>query len=200
MLAPKRPSAALLAEIQKAEDAANGGLRREPELPDHVAIVKETESTAPRGIRGHRRQAEGQCPSGSNVIINRCAVSRGKRRSIPATDLDCKGPPMRDRMNVYFPPELLKEIADLAARKGLSRSSIVEAAVASFLVAGWRGPSRGRLRPASRPDVAASPAARTQYRHFDRDAGSVHPLLADHHATSRERCPRRSPSKRPGAL
>jgi type IV secretion system protein VirD4 len=42
-LAPKRPSAALLAEIQKAEDAANGGLRREPELPDHVAIVKETE-------------------------------------------------------------------------------------------------------------------------------------------------------------
>ncbi len=40
---------------------------------------------------------------------------------------------MRDRMNVYFPPELLKEISDLAARKGLSRSSIVEAAVASFL-------------------------------------------------------------------
>ncbi|MGO9723025.1 MAG: CopG family transcriptional regulator, partial [Methylocella sp.] len=40
---------------------------------------------------------------------------------------------MRDRMNVYFPPELLKEIGDLAARKGLSRSAIVEAAVASFL-------------------------------------------------------------------
>ncbi len=40
---------------------------------------------------------------------------------------------MRDRMNVYFPPELLREIADLAARKGLSRSAIVEAAVASFL-------------------------------------------------------------------
>lgn len=40
---------------------------------------------------------------------------------------------MRDRMNVYFPPELLRDIADLAARKGLSRSAIVEAAVASFL-------------------------------------------------------------------
>jgi metal-responsive CopG/Arc/MetJ family transcriptional regulator len=40
---------------------------------------------------------------------------------------------MRDRMNVYFPPAMLKEIADLAARKGLSRSAIVEAAVASFL-------------------------------------------------------------------
>ncbi|WP_337958290.1 CopG family transcriptional regulator [Pseudooceanicola atlanticus] len=40
---------------------------------------------------------------------------------------------MRRRMNVYFPPEMLKQIADLANRKGLSRSAIVEAAVASFL-------------------------------------------------------------------
>src|SRR5271166_3255877 len=40
---------------------------------------------------------------------------------------------MRDRMNVYFAPALLKQIADLADRKGLSRSAIVEAAVASFL-------------------------------------------------------------------
>ena len=40
---------------------------------------------------------------------------------------------MRHRMNVYFPPELLKQIAYLADRKKLSRSAIVEAAVASFL-------------------------------------------------------------------
>lgn len=40
---------------------------------------------------------------------------------------------MRSRMNVYFPPEMLQQIADLADRKGLSRSAIVEAAVASFL-------------------------------------------------------------------
>jgi DNA-binding transcriptional MocR family regulator len=40
---------------------------------------------------------------------------------------------MRDRMNVYFPPDLLKQITDLADRKKLSRSAIVEAAVASFL-------------------------------------------------------------------
>jgi hypothetical protein len=40
---------------------------------------------------------------------------------------------MRHRMNVYLPPELLQEIADLAARKKLSQSSIVEAAVMSFL-------------------------------------------------------------------
>lgn len=40
---------------------------------------------------------------------------------------------MRDRMNVYFPPEMLKQITELADRKKLSRSAIVEAAVASFL-------------------------------------------------------------------
>lgn len=40
---------------------------------------------------------------------------------------------MRDRMNVYFPPELLKQISDLADRKKISRSAIIEAAVASFL-------------------------------------------------------------------
>lgn len=40
---------------------------------------------------------------------------------------------MRDRMNVYFAPELLKQISDLADRQKLSRSAIVEAAVVSFL-------------------------------------------------------------------
>ena len=40
---------------------------------------------------------------------------------------------MRTRMHVYFPPELLRQLIDLADRKRLSRSSIVEAAVTSFL-------------------------------------------------------------------
>ncbi len=40
---------------------------------------------------------------------------------------------MRDRMNVYFPPAMLRQIGELADRKKLSRSAIVEAAVASFL-------------------------------------------------------------------
>jgi type IV secretion system protein VirD4 len=43
----RRPSAALVAEIDKTEDAANSGLRREPELPDHLAMVKETTVSAP---------------------------------------------------------------------------------------------------------------------------------------------------------
>jgi len=45
---PQKPSAELLAEIEKAgQDAANSGLRREPELPDHVAIVRETTDPRP---------------------------------------------------------------------------------------------------------------------------------------------------------
>lgn len=40
---------------------------------------------------------------------------------------------MRDRMNVYLPSDLMKGISELAERKKLSRSAIVEAAVASFL-------------------------------------------------------------------
>lgn len=40
---------------------------------------------------------------------------------------------MRTRINVYFPPELLRQLIDLADRKRISRSSIIEAAVTSFL-------------------------------------------------------------------
>jgi hypothetical protein len=40
---------------------------------------------------------------------------------------------MKARMNVYFEPSLLQRVEDLAARKGLTKSTIIEAAVASFL-------------------------------------------------------------------
>jgi type IV secretion system protein VirD4 len=43
----RRPSAALVAEMDKTGDTANGGLRREPELPDHLAIAKETTVSPP---------------------------------------------------------------------------------------------------------------------------------------------------------
>jgi type IV secretion system protein VirD4 len=46
-LRPRRPAATLFAEIDKPGDAANSGLRREPELPDHLAIAKETTVSAP---------------------------------------------------------------------------------------------------------------------------------------------------------
>jgi hypothetical protein len=40
---------------------------------------------------------------------------------------------MRTRLNVYFPPELAKQVGELAIRRCISRSAIVEAAVASYL-------------------------------------------------------------------
>jgi hypothetical protein len=40
---------------------------------------------------------------------------------------------MRNRLKIYFSPELLRQIADFASRKKLSQSAIVEAAVMSFL-------------------------------------------------------------------
>ena len=40
---------------------------------------------------------------------------------------------MKARMNVYFDSEILQRVEDLAARKGLTKSTIIEAAVASFL-------------------------------------------------------------------
>lgn len=39
----------------------------------------------------------------------------------------------RTRMNVYFDPALLKQVEALALRRSVSKSAIVEAAVASFL-------------------------------------------------------------------
>ncbi|MBI1208526.1 MAG: ribbon-helix-helix protein, CopG family [Azospirillum sp.] len=40
---------------------------------------------------------------------------------------------MKPRLNVYFEPALMESLAALAAQRRLSRSSIVEAALASFL-------------------------------------------------------------------
>ena len=40
---------------------------------------------------------------------------------------------MRDRLNLSLPVEMITQINDLATRKRLTRSAIVEAAVASFL-------------------------------------------------------------------
>lgn len=40
---------------------------------------------------------------------------------------------MKLRLNLYFAPDLLEQVEELAVRKRLSKSQIVEAAVASFL-------------------------------------------------------------------
>lgn len=40
---------------------------------------------------------------------------------------------MRTRLNVYFPPALAKQVSELAIRRRISRSAIIEAAVTSYL-------------------------------------------------------------------
>ena len=42
---------------------------------------------------------------------------------------------MKTRMNVYFEPELLTKVEALALRRRVSKSAVIEAAVASFLSA-----------------------------------------------------------------
>jgi len=46
-LPPRRPSGTLLDESDKPEDSANSGLRREPDLPDHLAIAREATVSPP---------------------------------------------------------------------------------------------------------------------------------------------------------
>ncbi|MGX1497037.1 putative transcriptional regulator [Labrenzia sp. MBR-25] len=41
----------------------------------------------------------------------------------------------KTRMNVYFDPDLLKKVEALALRRSISKSAVIEAAVASFLSA-----------------------------------------------------------------
>lgn len=41
----------------------------------------------------------------------------------------------KTRMNVYFEPELLRQVEALALRRNVSKSAVIEAAVASFLSA-----------------------------------------------------------------
>ncbi|WP_456303744.1 ribbon-helix-helix domain-containing protein [Acetobacter okinawensis] len=43
--------------------------------------------------------------------------------------------PSKTRMNVYFEPELLKQVEALALRRNVSKSAVIEVAVASFLSA-----------------------------------------------------------------
>lgn len=107
---------------------------------------------------------------------------------------------MRDRMNVYFPPDLLKQIADLADRKKLSRSAIVEAAVTSFLSPD--GEDRREAAFARRLDRLSR-----QVQRLERDlgvtrgnAGPVRPLLADDHAALAERCAGCRPDQGPRAV
>jgi hypothetical protein len=87
----------------------------------------------------------------------------------------------KTRMNVYFDPDLLKKVEALALRRNISKSAVIEAAVASFLSAD----ASERLEAvfARRMDRIGR-----QIEGMDEDLAilgetlAVHPLLADRHA------------------
>src|SRR5690606_26496834 len=75
-------------------------------------------------------------PARPEPCVSGCAWWRGRRHSIPTTASSFeRGTAMttRTRMNVYFAPDLLKQVEALALRRNVSKSAVIEAAVASFL-------------------------------------------------------------------
>jgi hypothetical protein len=103
------------------------------------------------------------------AVRRRMQGSRGKRRSTPATASSCRSDHARSAQRL-FSARLAKQVDELAIRRRISRSAIVEAAVTSFCrrtaPTGWR-----RRSPAARPPVAAGPAAGAQHRPHHRGAG-----------------------------
>jgi type IV secretion system protein VirD4 len=81
-LEPRKPDAVLLAEVDKAEqDRANAGLRREPELPQHVEIVHDTtEPTPEREFALVEDNAEDRLRQAQNQALRR--QMRGVARQV----------------------------------------------------------------------------------------------------------------------
>ena len=102
--------------------------------------------------------------------------SRPQRRNRPMSQY---------RLNLFIQPEHAKRLDELAAKKGVSKSSIVAAALAS-----WLSPDAGDQREPPLPsgwiDCRGRPNAWARPEHPDRNAGAVHPLFLDHqHAGAR---------------
>src|SRR5215831_13109002 len=91
-------------------------------------VQASTSSTSWKISPTSMRPRRGRCGKG-------CGSWRGRQRWIPTTAWACKGDamPTKSRMNVYFEPELLKQVEALALRRNVSKSAVIEAALASFL-------------------------------------------------------------------
>ena len=130
---------------------------------------------------------------------SRCAASHDRHRSAQRMDSNCERRSIRDQMNVYFPPALLKQIANLADRKQLSRSAIVEAAVASFLSPD--GADRREAAFTRRLDRLSRQVQRLECNvGISAETLALFALPADHHAAPAERCAGRRAGKGPRAL
>jgi type IV secretion system protein VirD4 len=87
-LPPRPPSADLVAAL-KAEDRANGDLRREPELPDHLAVARETIPSQPtRGEFTVVDDTPEQAARRANVLRQRMRDVARQGAMDPADGLD----------------------------------------------------------------------------------------------------------------
>ncbi len=77
----------------------------------------------------------------------------------------------RTRMNVYFDPDLLKQVEAVARRRNVSKSAIIEAAVASFL----SGDSAEKLEAAMLGGITATRVPTTDARTEGRTDHARHP-------------------------
>ena len=90
------------------------------------------------------------------------------------------------RLNLFIQPEHAKRLDELAAKKGVSKSSIVAAALAS-----WLSPDAGDQREAAIAKRLDRLSRQTERMERDQNiqienAGAVHPLFLDHqHAGAR---------------
>jgi predicted transcriptional regulator len=91
---------------------------------------------------------------------------------------------MRTKHTFRLPPDLMGKLADYAARKGVTQSLVLEAALASHLSPD--GADRLEAALARRLDRMTRQMERIE-RHVDisnRGAGCLRPLLADQHAAA----------------
>ena len=88
------------------------------------------------------------------------------------------------QFSVYLDPDVMQALSAYAARRDQSMSLIAEAAIASFLSPD--ADERKEAAIAKRLDQQDRRLARLErdVGNRCRDAGAVHPLLAQHHATA----------------
>ncbi len=83
----------------------------------------------------------------------------------------------RARLNLFIEPEHARRLDELAAMKGISKSSIVAAALGLLAVARLGRPARSRYRQAPGPAVSAVREAGARPDHPDRDGCALRALL-----------------------
>ena len=113
-----------------SEDAANGGIRREPELPEHEDIAPEPEKPSEFAFADEEPDDDAQR---ARVMRRQAAGVARRPQWIRATALTCDAAAMRTKHTFRLPPELAVRLAEYADRKRVPQALVVETALNSYL-------------------------------------------------------------------